>query len=126
MLDSDVAMAYGTTAKRINEAVSRNPERFPEDFVFQLTKKEAEACGFDFEVPDWNLKTDGELVAICDQFSTRKHRPKSYRPYGFTREGCNMLATVLRTPAAVERAIVIIRAFSARERGETGAMGILR
>lgn len=114
MLDSDVAMAYGTTTKRINEAVKRNPDRFPEDFVFHLSKNEAESCGFDvFKVADCDLE-DG------------RGKNLKYLPYGFTREGCNMLSAVLNTPMAIERSIQIMRAFSAMERGETASISILR
>lgn len=111
MLDSDIAMVYGSTTSRINQAVKRNPERFPEDFVFRLTKKEAESCGF--EITDCDFKTDG-----------RGGRRKPI--YGFTREGCNMLSTVLNTPVAIARSIQIMRAFSAMERGETAAVVLIK
>lgn len=96
MLDADLAMVYGTTAKKINQAVRRNPERFPEDFVFQLTKEEAESLGLGSSQWGKHLK---------------------YLPCGFAREGCNMLSAVLNTPIAVARSLQIMRAFSAMERG---------
>jgi hypothetical protein len=130
MIDSDLAMIYGTSTKRINEAVKRNPARFPDDFVFQLTKTEAESCGFDefFEVADCDLKSTGcsfdenSKVADCDLKKDNRGRHRKYLPYGFTREGCNMLSAVLNTPVAIERSIQIMRAFSAMERGESSAM----
>lgn len=111
MLDSDLAMVYGTKTERINQAVKRNPERFPEDFVFQLTKEEAELCNFD--ITDCDVKKDGR--------GGRRHLP-----YGFAREGCNMLSAVLNTPVAIARSIQIMRAFTAMERGESEAMTVLK
>jgi hypothetical protein len=115
MLDRDLAMIYGTTPKKLNQAVKRNRDRFPDDFIFQLTKEEAEICGFDdfFKVTDCDLKNDGR----------GKHA--KYLPYGFTREGCNQLSAVLKTPAAVARSVQIMRSFSAMERGETAMQGVL-
>ena len=56
MLDRDLAQLYGVTTKRLNEQVKRNIKRFPEDFMFQLTRAERD-----------------ELVAICDRFNSMKH-----------------------------------------------------
>ncbi|MBF0458524.1 MAG: ORF6N domain-containing protein [Nitrospirae bacterium] len=108
MLDTDVAELYEIETKRVNEAVKRNPERFPSDFYFQLTDpecKKLEKTGVVFE------------VATCDLKHNRGGR--RYLPYGFTREGCNMLATILNSAIAVERSIQIIRAFTALERIST-------
>ncbi|HDK16572.1 MAG TPA: ORF6N domain-containing protein, partial [Nitrospirae bacterium] len=96
-LDRDVADLYETETYRINEAVKRNPERFPDDFYFELYLIEA-----------------NELIATCDRFKTLKH--SSFMPKAFTREGCNMLSAVLSTPVAITRSIQIMRAFSAMER----------
>lgn len=99
MLDRDVAELYETETFRINEAVKRNPERFPEDFFFQLTQEETE-----------------KVIANCDNLrEALKFRPTL--PHAFTREGCNMLSAVLNTPVAIDRSILIIRAFSAMEKG---------
>lgn len=120
MLDRDVAELYETETKRINQAVRRNPERFPEDFCFQLTEEEVQKLSF--EVPDWNLKT-GEVTADYDQLEVTDcdlknggHGGRRYRPFVFTREGCNMLCAVLSTPIAIRRSIQIMRAFSTMER----------
>ena len=95
MLDFDLATMYGVETKRLKEAVRRNIERFPDDFMFQLTKNE------------WN-----ELVANCDQLpKTLKH---SYIiPLAFTQEGVAMLSGVLRSPVAIAANIRIMRAFVA-------------
>ena len=92
MLDFDLAQMYRVETKRLKEQVRRNIERFPDDFMFELTKKE-----FD------------ELVAICD------HNLKySYiAPLAFTQEGAAMLSGVLRSPIAIQVNIIIMRAFVA-------------
>ncbi|MBF0404947.1 MAG: ORF6N domain-containing protein [Nitrospirae bacterium] len=105
MLDSDVAGLYETETKYINRAVKRNAERFPVDFCFQLTDiecKKLEKTGVKLEVTDCDLKIN--------------YGGRRYRPFGFTHEGCNMLAAVLNTSIAIERSIQIIRAFTALER----------
>ena len=78
MIDRDFAELYGVETKRLNEAVKRNIERFPERFRFQLTKEEM-----------------AELVANCDRFNSLKH--SAVRSYAFTEQGVAMLSTVLRS-----------------------------
>lgn len=93
MLDFDLAEMYGVQTKRLKEQVRRNIERFPPDFMFELTKNE------------WN-----ELVANCDQLpETMKH--SAVTPFAFTQEGVAMLSGVLRSPTAVQVNISIMRAF---------------
>ena len=91
MLDRDLAELYGVETKRLNEQVKRNIERFPEDFMFQLTPNE-----FD------NLKSQ---IAISSWGGVRK------LPYAFTEQGVAMLSGVLKSPTAVEANIRIMRAF---------------
>lgn len=94
MLDSDLADLYQVELKRLNEQVKRNSERFPDDFMFQLSKDEYE-----------NLRS---------QFATSslEHGGRRYLPYVFTEEGVYMLATVLRSPVASQTSIAIIRTFT--------------
>lgn len=92
MIDRDLAELYGVETKRLNEAVKRNIERFPEDFMFQLTDKE-----------------QYELVAICDRFKNLKH--SSSNAYAFTEHGVTMLSSVLKSKKAVEINIQVVRAF---------------
>lgn len=91
MLDRDLAELYGVETRRLNEQVKRNIERFPEDFMFQLTSNE-----FD------NLKSQ---IAISSWGGVRK------LPYAFTEQGVAMLSGVLKSPTAVEANIRIMRAF---------------
>ena len=92
MLDADLAVLYGVTTKRLNEQVKRNRDRFPEDFMFQLTKNES-----------------AEVVANCDHLKILKFSP--HLPYAFTEHGAIMLATVLNSPVAVHASIQVVRAF---------------
>ena len=97
MIDRDLAELYGVETKRLNEAVKRNIERFPERFRFQLTKEEM-----------------AELVANCDQFNSLKH--STVRSYAFTEQGVAMLSTVLRSKTAIRVSIRIMDAFVAMRR----------
>jgi hypothetical protein len=99
MLDRDVAELYETETRAVNQAVKRNPDRFPEDFCFQLEEHELRKL----EITDCDIKFEG-------------WGGSRYLPTVFTREGCNMLSTVLSTPVAIARSIQIMRAFSAMER----------
>ncbi len=92
MIDRDLAELYEVETKRLNEAVKRNIERFPSDFMFQLSNDE-----------------QNELVANCDRFKTLKH--SSSNAYAFTEHGVAMLSSVLKSKKAVEINIQIIRAF---------------
>jgi len=92
MLDSDLAYLYGVEAKRLNEAVKRNLRRFPDDFMFQLTKDEI-----------------NEVVANCDHLQKLKYRPTL--PYAFTEQGVAMLASVLNSQKAIDVNIQIMRVF---------------
>ena len=91
MLDRDLAALYGVGTRDLNKAVSRNLERFPDDFMFQLEKKEFENLMFQFGTSSWG--------------GTRK------TPYVFTEHGILMLSSVLRSQRAIDVNIQIMRAF---------------
>lgn len=91
MLDSDLAELYGVETKRLKEAVRRNVQRFPNDFMFELTEEEFE-----------NLRT---------QFATSSWGGARYMPFVFTEQGVAMLSSVLSSDKAIEVNIQIIRAF---------------
>jgi len=92
MLDADLAKLYGVPTKVLNQAVKRNIERFPLDFMFQLTKDEKD-----------------EVVTNCDHLKKLKFSPNL--PYAFTEHGAIMLATILNSPVAVQASIQVVRAF---------------
>lgn len=92
MLDSDLAELYGVETKRINEAVIRNPDKFPEDFMFLLT--------------------DIEFDKLRSQIATTKFSMTRSTPKAFTEQGVYMLATVLKSAQATEVTISIMRTFT--------------
>lgn len=108
MLDRDLARLYGVETKRLNEQVKRNIERFPEDFMFQLTREEAESSRSQFAT----LNEDGELSR--SQFATLNGRGHNIKhlPYAFTENGIAMLSGVLRSQQAININIQIMRAFN--------------
>ncbi len=97
MLDSDAARLYNTETKKINQAVKRNIERFPEDFCFQLTEEEYES-----------LRSQ---IVTLNKNGRGQH--KKYLPYVFTEQGIAMLSGLLNSEKAVEMSIKIIKAFIA-------------
>ena len=95
MLDFDLATLYDVPTKALNQALKRNIERFPEDFMFQLTRE--------------------EYNSLRSQIVTLDGRGKyaKYNPYAFTEHGVTMLASILKSEKAVQMNIVIVRAFIA-------------
>ena len=103
MLDSDVAMLYHYETKKINQAVKRNLERFPEEFCFRLTEEEKENM--------WS-----QIVKKKKNIETNKFRNKKYLPYVFTEQGIAMLSGLLKNDIAVQVSINIINAFVSMRR----------
>jgi hypothetical protein len=93
IIDADVAELYGVETKQINQAVSRNPDKFPDGYVINLTKQEKE-----------------EVVTNCDHLKNLKFSPNL--PNAFTEKGLYMLATILKSPTAVETTLAIIDTFA--------------
>jgi phage regulator Rha-like protein len=93
ILDTDLAILYGVTAKRLNEQIKRNIERFPADFLFQLTR------------------TEQEFLRSQNATSNQGRGGRRYLPYAFTEHGAIMAATVLNSERAVEMSIFVVRAF---------------
>jgi len=95
MLDADLAVLYGVETKRLNEQIRRNIERFPDDFMFQLT--------------------DDEFNCLRSQFATSNNQSgrggRRHLPYAFTEHGVIMAASVLNTPLAVAVSVQVVRAF---------------
>jgi len=101
MLDRDLAYLYGVTTKVLNQAVKRHKDRFPEDFMFQLTMEEAKI---------WWTEVRGS--SLRSQIVTLKRGQHiKYRPYAFTEHGILMLSSVLNSERAVQVNIEIMRAF---------------
>lgn len=124
ILDRDLARLYGVETKRLNQQVQRNLERFPADFMFQLTKEEAELSRSQFAT----LNAEDEILksqfatssedSSRSQIATLNARGSNikYLPYAFTENGIAMLSSVLRSPIAIATNIQIMRAFTAMRR----------
>jgi phage regulator Rha-like protein len=95
IVDSDLAAIYGVETRVLNQAVKRNAERFPADFVFQLTKA---------EVAEWRFLRSQSVILKSGQHL-------KYLPYAFTEHGAIMAATVLNSPQAVQMSLFVVRAF---------------
>ena len=104
MLDYDLAAIYGVETRTLNQAVKRNMERFPQDFMFRLTESE-------WENVKRNLLVDNMPSHIV--IASPNRRNKSAPPYAFTEHGAVMLASVLRSPSAVQMSVMVTRAFIA-------------
>ena len=110
MLDSDLATLYGVATKVLNQAVKRNQDRFPEDFMFRLTVDEAERLIFQFGTsktpygPKAN-RSRSQIVTL------KRGQNVKHRPHAFTEQGVAMLSSVLRSERAVKVNIAIMRAF---------------
>ncbi len=121
MLASSVAAIYGVKTKRANEAVRRNPDRFPEDFVFQATKNEIELIRSQNAT---KIYEGDEEPSLRSQNVTKIYAGDDVRPWMFTRNGANMLSAVLKSDVAAKRSVQIMRAFSALEESAmAGASG---
>jgi len=107
LLDSDLAALYGVATKVLNQAVKRNRERFPDDFMFQLNTEETRFLRSQFVTLKEGRLTNWSQVVT----SSKKHRGKRYRPYAFTEQGIAMLSSVLNSERAVKINIAIMRAF---------------
>ena len=108
LLDFDLAALYGVETRALNQAVRRNADRFPADFMFQLSSEETET-GSQLVTPS----VAGHDVSNSSQIvmSSGKYRGKRYRPYAFTEQGVAMLSSVLNSESAVKMNIAIMRAF---------------
>ncbi len=120
ILDSDLADLYGVPTGRLNEAVKRNLDRFPSDFIFQLTEVEANS------LKSQTVTLKNEEPSLKSQIATSKNtesalrsqsailkrgQHRKYLPFAFTEQGVAMLSSVLRSPRAVEVNIAIMRTF---------------
>lgn len=116
MIDSDVAMLYHYETKKINQAVKRNIDRFPEKFCFQLTEEEFLKLRSQIvTLNESNIKAEQEnnwsQIVTSSKSDNSKHRGKKYLPYVFTEQGIAMLSGLLKNDIAVQVSIHIMDAF---------------
>ena len=95
ILDADLAKIYGVETRTLNQAVNRNRDKFPSDFLLQLTSPEV-------------LAVNRSQIVIG---SSQRHRDPNSRPFAFTEHGAIMAATILNSPQAVQMSVFIVRAF---------------
>jgi len=105
LLDADLAELYGVGTKTLNQAVKRNLDRFPADFMFQFTTEEWE------RLRSQTVTASSKAKPMRSQVVTASRRNISALPYAFTEQGVAMLSSVLRSPRAVEVNIAIMRTF---------------
>jgi hypothetical protein len=108
LLDFDVAALYRVETRVLNQAVRRNADRFPADFMFQLSSEEAETLSqvVTPSIAGRDVSNSSQIV-----MSSGKYRGKRYRPYAFTEQGVAMLSSVLNSESAVKMNIAVMRAF---------------
>ena len=120
MLDFDLAALYEVETKSLNLSVKRNIQRFPSDFMFQLTKEEWESLRLQTETFDKNNASSQVVILKTTQDSLRlqyetlkpgRGQHTKYLPYAFTEQGVAMLSGILRSQKAIEMNIAIMRAF---------------
>lgn len=103
ILDADLAKIYGVPTKALNQAVRRNRDKFPSDFLIELTKAEA--------VNLQRARKESDTISRS-QFVTLKHGHNiKHRPFAFTEHGALMAATILNSPQATQMSVFVIRAF---------------
>lgn len=107
ILDADLAALYGVTVKRLNQQITRNRDRFPDDFCFRLTEQE------------WrSLRLQNATL--------KRGQHRKYMPHVFTEHGAIMAATVLNSPQAVQMSVAVVRAFIRLRRMALSVEGLAR
>ncbi len=107
ILDADLAALYGVSVKRLNQQITRNRDRFPDDFCFQLTEAE------------WrSLRLQNATL--------KRGQHRKYMPHVFTEHGAIMAATVLNSPQAVQMSVAVVRAFVRLRRLALSVEGLAR
>ncbi len=106
LLDADLAEIYGVPTKRLNEQVKRNAKKFPEDFVFRLNRDELERVA---DLKSQIVISSGNRSQNAT--SSAKHRSSKALPYAFTEHGAIQAANILRSDAAVQMSVQVVRAF---------------
>jgi hypothetical protein len=118
MIDADLAELYGVPTKALNQAVKRNAERFPEDFMFRLTAEEADSLRSQSATLDANLKSQ----SVTSSWGGRRRA----FPTAFTEQGVSMLSSVLKSKRAVQVNISIMRAFVVLRRAAASHVALSR
>ncbi|CAN5637704.1 ORF6N domain-containing protein [soil metagenome] len=107
LLDFDLAALYEVETRTFNQAVKRNNKRFPNDFMFQLTKEEYDELRFQIETSEQSNPLRSQIVIL----KTGRGQHKKFMPYAFTEQGVAMLSGILNSDKAINMNIAIMRAF---------------
>jgi hypothetical protein len=132
VLDVDLAHIYGVSTKRLNEQLRRNRKRFPEDFAFQLTMKEANGLRSQIATGSRGLTDMRSQIATASprlmwsQTATSSKRNIRYRPWVFTEHGALQAANILRSERAIAMSVYVIRAFIEQREKLTANAAILK
>ena len=108
ILDAELARIYGVPTKALNQAVKRNRDKFPEDFLFRLTPPEAQEARRAVRPPAVPEVTSNRSQTVT---GSQKHRDPRYLPYAFTEHGAIMAANVLNSARATQMSVFVVRAF---------------
>lgn len=111
MLDFDLAVLYEVETRVLNQAVKRNNDRFPEDFMFRITKKEWSLMRSQSVIASEQMNDNKVAVRSQSVIASQVKRNKSVTPYAFTEHGITMLASILKSDKAIKMNIAIVRAF---------------
>lgn len=111
MMDSDLARIYGIETRYLNKAVKRNIEKFPPEFMFQLSSIEYDNLMFQIGTSSSELSESTEKFILRSQFATSNWGGRRKLPYAFTEHGVVMLASVLNSPNAIAMNIAIVKSF---------------
>jgi hypothetical protein len=119
MLDYDLAILYEVETRIMNQAVKRNSDKFPEDFMFRLSAKEWEFIQLQTNNPNSSqivMSSKNNPSSQIVMMDLPKNRTGKYLPFAFTEHGVTMIASVLRSKKAIDMNIAIVRAFTAMRR----------
>lgn len=127
ILDADLAELYGVKTIHLNQAVKRNKDRFPEDFVFQLSREELQGLKSQIVMSNAEKIEHQYDGALKSQFATAKSRGgRRTLPYAFTEHGALMAANILNSPEAVKMSVFVVRAFIKQREMLTAQSEILK
>jgi hypothetical protein len=111
IIDADLAEIYGVPTKRLNEAVKRNSDRFPADFVFQLKPADVASLKSQFATSNAQTPVSQYDGVLKPQFATSTRGGRRTLPYAFTEHGALMAANVLNSQEAVKMSVYVVKAF---------------
>jgi len=111
MLDADLAELHGVPTKAFNQAVKRNADRFPEDFIFQLNAQEWRNLKSQIVTSSLEVPQKEDVIPSGSRILTAFHGGRRKLPFAFTEHGAIMAATVLKSPKAVAMSVFVVRAF---------------